>query len=74
VALPLHGIKAGLKFLQDIMAEFSTNQIPLNTMVHMETIKLTPTNYLLWCRQLVLLFESQDLMVYLDESFLVLSV
>lgn len=50
------------------------NQIPLNTMIHMETIKLTPTSYLLWCCQLVPLLESQDLMVYLDGSFPVLSI
>ena len=43
--------------------------LPLNTMVHMVTIKLTPTNYLLWHRQFVPLLESQDLMGYLDGSF-----
>ena len=52
------------------MAETSTNQLPLNTMVHMVTIKLTPTNYLLWRRQFVPLLESQDLLGYLDGSFL----
>jgi alpha-N-arabinofuranosidase len=51
------------------MAEFSTNQLSLNTMVHMVTIKLTPTNYLLWRCQFVPLLESQDLLGYLDGSF-----
>ena len=39
------------------------------TMVHMVTIKLTPTNYLLWRRQFVPLLDSEDLMGYLDGSF-----
>ncbi|KAE8701309.1 hypothetical protein F3Y22_tig00110548pilonHSYRG00747 [Hibiscus syriacus] len=51
------------------MTDSSTNQLPLNTMVHMMTIKLTPTNYLLWRRQFIPLLESQDLMGYLDGSF-----
>ena len=50
------------------MAESNTSMIPLNTMVHMVTIKLNPTNYLLWRRQFVPLLESQDLMGYLDGS------
>ncbi|KAF5470482.1 hypothetical protein F2P56_010995 [Juglans regia] len=53
-------------FFQAFMANSSTNQLPLNTMVHMVTVKLTPTNYLLWRRQFIPLLESQDLMGYLD--------
>lgn len=34
----------------------------------MVTIKLTPTNYLLWRYQFVSLIESKDLMGYLDRS------
>lgn len=40
------------------MAESISSMLLLNTMVHLVTIKLTPTNYLLWCHQFVPLLES----------------
>ena len=42
--------------------------LPLNTMVHMFTIKLTSSNYLLWRNQFVPLLASQELFGYLDSS------
>jgi alpha-N-arabinofuranosidase len=49
------------------MAESNNSLLALNTMVHMVTIKLTSTNYLLWRRQFVPLLEShQDLKGYFD--------
>ncbi|KAL6325439.1 hypothetical protein AAG906_023284 [Vitis piasezkii] len=46
----------------------SSSSLPLNTMVHMLTIKLTSSNYLLWKNQFVPLLASQDLFGYLDGS------
>ena len=46
----------------------SSSSLPLNTMVHMLTIKLTSSNYLLWKNQFVPLLASQDLFSYLDGS------
>ncbi|RVW27169.1 Retrovirus-related Pol polyprotein from transposon RE1 [Vitis vinifera] len=42
--------------------------LPLNIMVHMLTIKLTSSNYLLWRNQFVPLLASQELFGYLDGS------
>ena len=42
--------------------------LPLNTMVHMLTIKLTYSNYLLWRNQFVPLLANQELFGYLDGS------
>ena len=54
---PLHHIRANRStlcwfffFFFFYMAESNTSLLPLNTMVHLVTIKLTPTNYLLWRR------------------------
>ncbi|KAJ0020179.1 hypothetical protein Pint_32711 [Pistacia integerrima] len=46
----------------------SSSSLPLNTMVHMLTIKLTSTNYLLWRNQFLPLLTSQGLFGYLDGS------
>ncbi|KAL6334726.1 hypothetical protein AAG906_021385 [Vitis piasezkii] len=46
----------------------SPPSLPLNTMVHMLTIKLTSSNYLLWRNQFVPLLASQELFGYLDGS------
>ncbi|KAJ0024683.1 hypothetical protein Pint_06793 [Pistacia integerrima] len=46
----------------------SSSSLPLNTMVHMLTIKLTSTNYLLWQNQFLPLLTSQGLFGYLDGS------
>ena len=46
----------------------SSSPLPLNTMVHMLTIKLTSSNYLLWRNQLIPLLTSQDLLGFLDGS------
>ena len=46
----------------------SSSSLPLNTMVHMLTIKLTSSNYLLWKNQFVPLLASQDLFSYLYGS------
>jgi len=54
----------------EIMADSSSSypSLPLNTMVHMLTIKLTSSNYLLWRNQFVPLLTSQELFGYLDGS------
>ncbi|RVW68246.1 Retrovirus-related Pol polyprotein from transposon RE1 [Vitis vinifera] len=46
----------------------SLSPLPLNTMVHMLTIKLTSSNYLLWRNQFIPLLTSQDLLGFLDGS------
>ncbi|RVX21299.1 hypothetical protein CK203_001737 [Vitis vinifera] len=46
----------------------SPPSLPLNTMVHMLTIKLTSSNYLLWRNQFVPLLASQELFGYLDDT------
>ena len=52
------------------MADSSSSYLtlPLNTMVHMLTIKLTSSNYLLWRNQFVPLLTSQELFGLLDGS------
>nr|TKR98393.1 hypothetical protein D5086_0000203370 [Populus alba] len=44
--------------------------LPLNTMVHMLTIKLTSSNYLLWRNQFVPLLTSQELFGFLDGTII----
>ena len=46
----------------------SSTLLPFNTMIHMVTIKLSSSNYLLWKSQLLLLLESQGLLGYVDGS------
>ncbi|RVW42872.1 hypothetical protein CK203_083049 [Vitis vinifera] len=46
---------------------FST-LLPFNTLIHMVTIKLSSSNYLLWKSQLLPLLESQELIDYVDET------
>ena len=66
----LYGIKARFFSLILTMADSasSSSSLPLNTMVHMLTIKLTSSNYLLWKNQFVSHLASQDLFGYLDGS------
>jgi alpha-N-arabinofuranosidase len=45
--------------------------LPLNTMVHMLTIKLTSSNYLLWRNQFIPLLTSHDLLGFLYGSIAV---
>ena len=49
---------------------FSPVTLSLNTMVHMLTIKLTSSNYLLWRNQFVPLLASQELFGYLDGTII----
>lgn len=42
--------------------------LPLSTVLHMLTIKLSPTNYLLWHKQMVPLLAYQQLTGYVDGS------
>ncbi|KAL6320943.1 hypothetical protein AAG906_010752 [Vitis piasezkii] len=46
----------------------SLSPLPLNMMVHMLTIKLTSSNYLLWRNQFIPLLTVQDLLGFLDDS------
>ena len=48
------------------MASESSHLLPFNTLIHMITIKLSSSNYLLWKSQLLPLLESQDLLGYID--------
>ena len=50
------------------MAVENTSSIllPFNTMIHMVTIKLSSSNYLLWKSQLLILLESQELLSHVD--------
>ncbi|CAM8920708.1 unnamed protein product [Rhodiola kirilowii] len=47
-------------------SESSSRLLPFNTLIHMNTIKLSSSNYLLWKSQLLPLIESQDLLSYVD--------
>ena len=47
-------------------SEFSYHLLPFNTLIHMISIKLSSSNYLLWKSQLLPLFESQDMLGYVD--------
>ena len=67
----LYGIRAQGFFsliltMADLASSFSF--LLLNTMVHMFTIKLTSSNYLLWKNHFVPLLANQDLLGYLDGS------
>ncbi|KAL6330148.1 hypothetical protein AAG906_040068 [Vitis piasezkii] len=44
----------------------SSTLLPFNTMIHMVTIKLSSSNYLLWRSQLLPLLESQELLGHVD--------
>ncbi|RVW19267.1 Retrovirus-related Pol polyprotein from transposon RE1 [Vitis vinifera] len=48
------------------MASESSHLLPFNTLIHMITIELSSSNYLLWKSQLLPLLESQDLLGYVD--------
>ncbi|RVW73295.1 Retrovirus-related Pol polyprotein from transposon RE1 [Vitis vinifera] len=48
------------------VASESSHLLPFNTLIHMITIKLSSSNYLLWKSQLLPLLESQDLLAYVD--------
>ena len=47
-------------------SDFSPTLLPFNTMIHMVTIKLSSSNYLLWKSQLLPLLESQGLLGHVD--------
>ena len=59
----LFGIRARFFSLILTMVDLASSSpsLPLNTMVHMLTIKLISSNYLLWKNQFVPLLASQDL-------------
>jgi transposase InsO family protein len=64
-----HGIRAipGLTSHDPPMAsDSSPTLLPFNTMIHMVTIKLSSSNYLLWKSQLLPLLESQNLLGHVD--------
>ena len=49
-----------------VAAEPSSTLLPFNTLIHMVTIKLSSSNYLLWKSQLLPLLESQELIGHVD--------
>ena len=49
-------------------SDSSSTLLPFNTMIHMGTIKLSSSNYLLWKSQLLPLLESQGLLGHADSS------
>jgi alpha-N-arabinofuranosidase len=49
-------------------SENSSSTLSFNTMVHMVTIKLSSTNFLLWRSQMVPLLQCQKLYGYVDGS------
>ncbi|RVW23157.1 hypothetical protein CK203_102995 [Vitis vinifera] len=46
--------------------QISSHLLPFNTLIHIITIKISSSNYLLWKSQLLPLLESQDLLGYVD--------
>lgn len=57
-----------LLFFSSIMASSSTNDgnLSLNTILHMLTIKLSSTNYLLWKNQILPLLKYQNLFAHVN--------
>ena len=51
-------------------SESSPNLLPFNNLIHMITIKLSSSNYLLWKSQLLPFLESQELLGYVDGTFM----
>ena len=51
-----------------MVSDSSSTILPFNTMIHMVTIKLSSSNYLLWKSQLLPLLESQGLLGHVDGS------
>ena len=49
-----------------VVENTSPTFLSFNTMIHMVTIKLSSSNYLLWKSQLLLLLESQELLSHVD--------
>ena len=47
-------------------SESSSHLLPFDTLIHMITIKLSSSNYLIWKTQLLPLLESQDMLGYVD--------
>ena len=52
-----------------VVENTSSTLLPFNTMIHMVTIKLSSSNYLLWKNQLLPLLESQELLGHVDGTF-----
>ncbi|KAL8509880.1 hypothetical protein ACS0TY_016920 [Phlomoides rotata] len=46
----------------------TTPVVPLHTLTHMVTIKLTSSNYLLWRNQILLILASHELSSFVDGS------
>ena len=51
-------------------SDSSPTLLPFNTMIHMVTIKLSSSNYLLWKSQLLPLLESQSLLGHVDGTLM----
>ena len=49
-----------------VVENTSPTLLPFNTMIHMVTIKLSSSNYLLWKSQLLPLLEIQELLDHVD--------
>ena len=49
-----------------MVSKSSYHLLPFNSLIHMITIKLFSSNYLLWKSQLLPLLESQDRLGYVD--------
>ncbi|KAL6318156.1 hypothetical protein AAG906_035661 [Vitis piasezkii] len=69
----VHGVDGGeygmgdkLKSFFSMASESSSHLLPFNTLIHIITIKISSSNYLLWKSQLLPLLESQDLLGYVD--------
>ncbi|KAJ9552406.1 LOW QUALITY PROTEIN: hypothetical protein OSB04_016451 [Centaurea solstitialis] len=59
----IHIIKIGTTSAGD---SSSSDSLPLSTMIHMLTIKLSSSNYLLWMNQVTSVLSCQDLLGYVD--------
>ena len=51
-----------------VVENTSPTFLSFNTMIHMVTIKLSSSNYLLWKSQLLHLLESEELLGHVDET------
>ncbi|XP_039069807.1 uncharacterized protein LOC120216453 [Hibiscus syriacus] len=63
-------LKIGGKIMADSSPNSSPTILPFNTMIHMVTIKLSSSKYLLWKSQLLPLLESQGLLGHVDGTLM----
>lgn len=57
-----------LSFPATMSSSSADHSLPMNTLIHMITIKLSCSNYLMWKNQMLYLFAYQNLLPHIDDS------